>query len=168
MLQVNVVDIHKSGEVFVAILQGKEPDKYLPIWIGPQEGTAIAMGLQKFPTPRPMTFDFIVHLLDTLGAQVEEVRVDVLKGSIFYGILKVRINNEIKEIDARPSDILAIAVRNGSPIFVSEEVMQQAGMGKTEYEEKFGPYIPGEGVLDILKKLEEELRPFLPPQDPVL
>jgi hypothetical protein len=124
------------------------------------EGTAIAMGLRAFPTVRPMTFDFMTRLLEALGAQLEEVRVEVLKDDIFYGVAKVRIGNEIKEVDARPSDVFALAVRTDSPIFVAEEVMQQASQNVADYEKESGKFTPGEGINEVLKEFEEALKQF--------
>ena len=160
MIKANVVDIVKSDEKYIVLLQDEAQGKVLPMWIGPMEGTAIAMGLRAYPTARPMTFDFMVHLLDTLGAQLEEVRVEVLKDSIFYGIAKVRIGNEEKEVDARPSDVIALAVRTNSPIYVAEEVMQQASQDLAEYEKESGKLTPGEGVEGILREFEASLQEF--------
>jgi RNA polymerase sigma factor (sigma-70 family) len=160
MVKAKIVDIVKSDEKFIVILQDEAQEKILPIWIGPVEGTAIAMGIRAYPTPRPMTFDFITHLLDALGAQLEEVRVEVLKDSIFYGIAKVRIGNEVKEVDARPSDVLALAVRTSSPIYVAEEVMQQASQDMKTYEKESGKFTPGEGVEVILREFEEMVKEF--------
>ena len=160
MIKVKVVDIVKRDEKFTVILQDEAQEKILPIWVARQEGTAIAMGIQPFPMPRPMTFDFITHLLDALGAQLEEVRVEVLKDSIFYGIAKVRIGNEVKEVDARPSDVLALAVRTSSPIYVTEEVMQQASKDMKAYENETGKFTPGEGVEVILREFEEMVKEF--------
>ena len=158
MVKANVVDIVKRDEKYVVLLQDEAQRKILTMWVGPFEGTAIAMGLRAYPTVRPMTFDFMVRLLDTLGAQLEEVRVEVLKDSIFYGIAKLRIGNEAKEVDARPSDVLALAVRTNSPIYVAEEVMQQASQDLAEYENESGKLTPGEGVDAILKEFEEVLK----------
>ena len=166
MIRANVVDIVKNDEKYIFLLQEEAQARILRIWVGPMEGTAIAMGIRAYPTIRPMTFDFITHLLDALGAQLEEVRVEVLKDSIFYGIAKVRIGNEVKEVDARPSDILALAVRTGSPIYLAEEVVQQAGKDMATYENEIGTFTPGEGIEAILKDFEEllkELRQFPTP-----
>jgi RNA polymerase sigma factor (sigma-70 family) len=160
MIKANVVDIVKSDEKYVVLLQDEAQGKILRMWVGPLEGTAIAMGLRAYPTLRPMTFDFMIRLLDTLGAQLEEVRVEVLKDSIFYGIAKLRIGNEEKEVDARPSDVLALAVRTNSPIYVAEEVMQQASQDLAEYEKESGKLTPGEGVDGILKEFEARMKEF--------
>jgi RNA polymerase sigma factor (sigma-70 family) len=166
MIKMNIVDIVKKDEKYVVILQDEAQGKILHMWIGPFEGTAIAMGLRAYPTARPMTFDFMVHLLAALGAQLEEVRVEVLKEEIFYGIARVRIGNEVKEVDARPSDVFALAVRTGSPIFVAAEVLQQAGKDRLEYEQEMGKFTPGEGVDDILKEFDEMLKKFGKPPFP--
>jgi RNA polymerase sigma factor (sigma-70 family) len=166
MIKASVVDIVKSDEKYIVLLQDEAQSKILPIWIGPMEATAIAMGLRAYPTSRPMTFDFLIKLLDTLGAELEEVRVEVLKDDIFYGIVKVRIGNEAKEVDARPSDVLALAVRTDSSIYVSEEVMQKASQDLTEYENENAKLTPGEGVEAILKEFEADLKAFAKRQFP--
>ena len=102
--------------------------RVLPIWIGQFEGLSIAMGVRDVDTVRPMTFSFISNLLETLGAQLEEARVEALRGETFFGVAKLRLNGGTREVDARPSDILALAARTGSPIYVSDEVMQIAGL----------------------------------------
>ena len=166
MISAKVVDIVKRDDKYIILLQDKAQEKILQIWVGAPEGTAIAMGLRAYPISRPMTFDFIANLLDVLGAHLEEARVEVLKGSIFYGIAKVRIGNEVKEVDARPSDVLALAVRTGCPIYIAEEVMQQASQDLAEYEKEFGQVAPGEGVEEILKEIEEKLKQFHTPCQP--
>ena len=160
MIRVNIVDIVKKDEKYRVLLQDEAQEKILYMWVGPMEGTAIAMGLRAFPTVRPMTFDFMTRLLEALGAQLEEVRVEVLKDSIFYGVAKVRIGNEIREVDARPSDVFALAVRTNSPIFVAEEVMQQASQNVADYEKESGKFTPGEGIDEVLKEFEEALKQF--------
>jgi RNA polymerase sigma factor (sigma-70 family) len=158
MIKAKIVDIVKAEEKYIVLLQDEAQERILPIWVGPMEGTAIAMGLRAYPTTRPMTFDFMTHLLGALGAQLEEARVEVLKDSIFYGIAKVRFGDEVKEVDARPSDVLALAVRTGSPIYLAEEVMQQASKDLAAYEDEAGKVTPGEGVAAILKDFEEILK----------
>jgi bifunctional DNase/RNase len=76
--------------------------------------------------------------------------------------VKVRIGKKIKEVDARPSDVLALAVRTGSPIYVAEEVMQQASQERAAYENEFGRFTPGEGVEAIIKEFEEAVKKHFP------
>jgi RNA polymerase sigma factor (sigma-70 family) len=162
MIKTIVADILVRDDKYIVILQDEAQEKMLPIWIGPFEGSAIAMGLRAYPTPRPMTFDFMAHLLNALDAKVEDVRIEVLKDMIFYGTVKVRIGKKIKEVDARPSDVLALAVRTGSPIYVAEEVMQQASKDRDTYENEFGRFTPGEGVEAIIKEFEEGAKKYNP------
>jgi RNA polymerase sigma factor (sigma-70 family) len=163
MIKANIVDIIKRDEKFIILLQDEARERILPIWVGEPEGRAIAMGMRAYPTPRPMTFDFMAHLFDALGAQLEEARIEVLKDATFYGIAIVRIGNEVKEVDARPSDVLALAVRTGSPILVTQEVMQQASKDKTVFESETGRLNPGEGMDEILKEFDEAIKKYYPP-----
>jgi RNA polymerase sigma factor (sigma-70 family) len=163
MIKTIVADILVRDDKYMVILQDEAQEKMLPIWIGAFEGSAIAMGLRAYPTPRPMTFDFMAHLLDALDAKVEEVRIEVLKDEVYYGTVKVRFGRKIIEVDARPSDVLALAVRTGSPIYVAEEVMQQASKDRALFETEFGRFTPGEGVEAIIKEVEERVRKHYPP-----
>ncbi len=162
MIKAKVADIVKRDDKYIILLQDEAQEKMLSIWVGPEEGTAIAMGLRAFPTPRPMTFDFMAHLLDALGTQLEEARIEVLKGDVFYGVAKIRIGKEVKEVDARPSDVLALAVRTGSPIYVAEEVMHQASKDMHAYENEFGLFTPGKGAEAITKEFGEAIQKHLP------
>jgi len=162
MIKAIVADILVREDKYIVILQDEAGEKMLPIWIGASEGAAIAMGLRAYPTLRPMTFDFMAHLLNALDAKVEEVRIEVLKDMVFYGTVKVRMGKKIKEVDARPSDVLALAVRTGSPIYVAEEVMQQASQDRALFENEFGRFTPGEGVEAIIKEFEEVVKKYYP------
>jgi RNA polymerase sigma factor (sigma-70 family) len=168
MIKANIVDILKHNEVYVVFLQEESGEKLLPIWVGSAEGTAIALGLRAYPAVRPLTFEFMAHLLDALGAHVEEVRVETLKKNVFYGVVKVRIGKKVKDVDARPSDALALAVRTASPIFVAEEILLQEGIDRATYEQKYGAFAPGEGAkaiqAEFVKELERHLNP--PPPQP--
>ena len=155
MIKMKVVDIVRRDEKYIVILQDEAEEKTLPIWIGRPEGIAIAMGLRAFPTMRPMTYDFVLHLLEALGAQLLEARVEALKEDTFYGLAKIQVGDEVKEVDARPSDVIALAVRTGSPIYVADEVMQKASKSTDAYDEELGPITSGEGVEAILGEFEQ-------------
>ncbi len=165
MVKTNVVDIVKKNDVFIVLLQEEGGERVLPIWVGPFEGTSIAIGLRAYPLRRPQTFDFMAHLLDILGVELEEARVEVLKDEVFYGVAKIRGANGVKEVDARPSDVIALAVRTASPIYVADEVMRQAGKHVSTYEEEFGLMTPGEGMNTILKEFDELHRKPHPPSE---
>ena len=144
------------GAFWHVILLKDEPGRrVLPIWVGQFEGESIATGMEKFSTPRPMTYDFMASLLKALGARVEEVRVETLKDDTFYAVVKVRAGRAVREIDARPSDAIAVAVRTGSPIFVAEDVMNKAGLTAPEGTEPAGPH---DGIRNIVNELGEQMR----------
>jgi RNA polymerase sigma factor (sigma-70 family) len=138
----------------VIVLKDEAGRRALPIWVGPFEGESIAAGMEKFKTPRPMTYDFVSSLLKAIDARIEEVRVEALKDSTFYAIVKVWADGVVREIDARPSDALAIAVRTGSPIFVAEDVMKTAGLTIPDGAEK----APHEGIRNIVNDLGEQVQ----------
>jgi bifunctional DNase/RNase len=138
----------------VVILKEKAGDRYLPIWIGPAEADAIAQRLQGVSVPRPMTHDLLLSLIDTLGASVEYIIISNLIGDTFYGKIILVVHDQQTEIDCRPSDALALAVRAESPIFAEETVLDRAGIFLDEETGKPVPQDMAEGQ-DIS---EEELR----------
>ena len=113
--------------MFVVVLVDESGRQMLPIWVGPQEGQAIAMGVRRFDVPRPMAFEFAASILAASGATLEEIRIESLRDDTFYAVAKIRHGNSVQEIDARPSDALGLAVRTGCPIYVSPDVMEKAG-----------------------------------------
>jgi bifunctional DNase/RNase len=103
-----------------------------------------------------MTYNFIASLLAGIGAKLEEARIEALKEEIFYGVAKLRSSDRVWEIDARPSDILALAVRTGSPIFVGEEVMERAGIDLGKRDEK--PLKLDGGIDALIAEIQESWR----------
>ncbi|MFC1517129.1 bifunctional nuclease family protein [Candidatus Margulisiibacteriota bacterium] len=129
----------------IVLLRDKEERNFLPIWIGMFEAAAIAMELQDFKPPRPMTHDLLVSVIKGVGARVSKVVINEIKDDTFYATIEVRPVVEEGEqveaediviIDSRPSDAIAIAVRTKTPIFVSENVMIKAKMVNTEKDEE--------------------------------
>lgn len=125
----------------IVLLRDSEERNFLPIWIGMFEAAAIAMELQGFDPPRPMTHDLICDILERGDLQVSQIIINEVKDDTFYAIIELlknsldkkgKIKEEIIQIDARPSDALAIAVRLSAPIFVSESVMMKAKMVNSE------------------------------------
>ena len=112
----------------VVILKEKESERYLPIWIGAAEADAIAVILQDVKIPRPLTHDLLRTVIDTLGASINSVIVTDLKNDTFYAKIILNVDGEQMEIDSRPSDALALAVRTEVPIYVEEEVLEKAGI----------------------------------------
>jgi uncharacterized protein len=116
----------------VVVLKDTNTDRYLPIWIGPFEAEAITVELQEMPQPRPFTHDLIKSVIGELGGKVVHVLINELRNDIFYARLVVEVNGRQVEIDSRPSDAIAVAVRAKSPIFVAEAVMARAGIEPDE------------------------------------
>jgi len=112
----------------VVILREVDADRYLAIWIDPYMAEQITFALQEVEVARPMTHDLIREMLRTLDAHVVRVEVLSLKGDVFYGNIVVEVNNRTIDIDSRPSDALALAVRTHVPILISQEVMEAAGI----------------------------------------
>lgn len=112
----------------VVILKEKSSDRYLPIWIGPAEADAIAVQLQDVSVARPLTHDLLRSVIDTLGAVVQHVFVNDLSNDTFYAQIILDVNGNAVEIDSRPSDAIALAVRAKVPIFADESVLDKAGV----------------------------------------
>ena len=112
----------------VVILKEKMSDRYLPIWIGPAEADAIAVKLQGVAVPRPLTHDLLSSVIETMGGVVHSIIVNDLKSDTFYAKILLDMDGRQVEIDSRPSDALALAVRTGVPIFADESVLEKAGI----------------------------------------
>lgn len=128
-------DLAKSGAmVFLEELNGT---RVLPIWIGIFEANAIALELRKISTARPMTHDLIFNIIKGLGAEATKIVVTELKDNTFYAVIHINTRKGAVEIDSRPSDAIALALRVGTPMYVAEEVISKAGhTGEAEAEEK--------------------------------
>jgi bifunctional DNase/RNase len=111
----------------IIILKELDSERFLPIWIGPFEADAITLSLQELEVARPLTHDLLRNVLNDLGAQVLRVNITELKEDVFYARIIITVNGREMEIDSRPSDALALAVRVHVPIFVAPEVMNEAG-----------------------------------------
>ncbi|HVR71909.1 MAG TPA: bifunctional nuclease family protein [Vicinamibacteria bacterium] len=110
----------------IIILRDQEGQRVLPIWVGVFEANAIALQIENVQTPRPMTHDLLKNVIDDLRAQVERIVVSELKENTFYARIHMSANGRALEVDARPSDAIALALRTRSPIFVEEAVIQSA------------------------------------------
>ncbi len=111
----------------IVVLRDPRTDARLPIWVGVFEANAIALELERSRPPRPMTHDLLQAVIGELGARLEKVEIVDLQDNIFYGALHVRTaDGELRSIDCRPSDAIALALRAGAPIFAREEVIEAA------------------------------------------
>jgi bifunctional DNase/RNase len=116
------------GKQPIVLLKTAEGNKFLPIWIGHPEAAAILMKLQNATTPRPMTHDLVADMLEQLDAQVVRITVTELRESTFYASITVAQNGNEIEIDSRPSDAIALALRADAPIFADERVIEESAV----------------------------------------
>jgi bifunctional DNase/RNase len=112
----------------VVILKEKDSDRYLPIWIGPAEADAIAVRLQDVQVARPLTHDLLRDMIEKLGGAVEHIIVNDLSNDTFYAKIMLQVDGRSLEIDSRPSDAIALAVRAQVPIYADESVLEKAGV----------------------------------------
>jgi uncharacterized protein len=126
---VESVRVHMLSSQHVVILKEAERDRYLPIWIGSSEANAIAMRLQGLTVERPLTHDLLVSVLEALGARTSRIVVThVIEGTFHARLYLETGTGDEAEIDSRTSDAIAVAVRTGSPIYVDQRVLDEAGV----------------------------------------
>lgn len=113
---------------WLVVLLDEEGKRALPVGVGPYEAQAIVMGAKKIEAPRPMAHDLLAAIIQQLGGQLERVIIHDLRGGAFIGQLDIRTPKGVMEIDCRPSDGMAVALRLGCPIFVDEDVLDKAGV----------------------------------------
>ncbi len=153
---------------YVIVLEDLEKTRLVPIWIGVHEGNAIALEIQKEKFPRPLTHDLLVNIVRSLGGQFEKVVISDLRESSYYATIYIRQDGRVFEIDARPSDSLAIAVRVGCPIFIDEKVLQKcppmsAGPITAQDVDKFKEELKNMSPEEFFKRLEEAPPPVEEP-----
>jgi len=138
-LQVDILGLstspHTNG-AYALILYELEGKRKLPIIIGGFEAQAIALKLENIKPPRPFTHDLFKNIADAFHLHVNEIIIDELHNETFYAKVVCEVNGEVHEIDARPSDAIAIAVRFNAPLFVTEEIMNEAGIREEQKEEE--------------------------------
>jgi len=145
----------------LVLLRDAEELNFLPIWIGVFEAAAIAMELQGVQPPRPMTHDLLKNVIDNLGGKIQRIVINDIKDGTFYALIEVE-NKEGKmlDLDARPSDAIALAVRSHSPVFVSEIVMMQAKLVNSEKDaeetKKFKDFIDNLRPEDFTKYYQQD------------
>ena len=117
------------------LLKDDESGMVLPIGIGFFEANQISMKLENREPPRPMPYDLLRSILEQLGVTVEKVVVNALAQNTFFALITLKVNGQTLEIDSRPSDAIALALRVQAPIYVAEEVMEEAGVQMKEQED---------------------------------
>ncbi len=147
------VSFDMVGKQPIVLLRTLDGTKFLPIWIGHPEAAAILMKLQGTPTPRPMTHDLVTEMLGELNASVSKVAVTELRENTFYAQITLQVNGSEIEIDSRPSDAIALAVRADAKIFVADEVIDDSAIEFNQEPEDSGE------VIDEFKKFLENVTP---------
>ena len=127
-MAVDSIRVHMPTHQHVVILKEKEAERYLPIWIGIHEANAIALKITGITPERPITHDLLVNVLGAVDVTVDRIVVTSLSNDVFFARIMARLDGRALDIDARPSDAIAVAVRVGAPIFVAGEVLDKAGV----------------------------------------
>src|SRR4051794_6812188 len=152
-MQIYGVSFDLVGKQPIVLLKTAEGNKFLPIWIGHPEAAAILMKLQSATTPRPMTHDLVTDMLDQLGAQVVRITVTELRENTFYAQITVQQDGSEVEIDSRPSDAIALAIRADAPIFAADDVIEESAI---EFE---GEEVNEEEIVDEFKRFLDDVSP---------
>ena len=147
------VSFDMVGKQPIVLLKTAEGNKFLPIWIGHPEAAAILMKLQGANTPRPMTHDLLTDMLEKLEARVIRIAVTELRENTFYAVVTVAVDGSEIEIDSRPSDAIALAVRSDAPIYADDTVIEESAI-EFEHED-----VNEEEVVEEFKKFLDEVKP---------
>jgi bifunctional DNase/RNase len=139
----------QASGVILKEIKGK---RTLPIIIGEYEAQSIALGLEKIKPPRPITHDLTLNMLESLMAQIERIVVTELKNNTYYAVIHIKLKSKVYQVDSRPSDAIALAVRKNIPIFVVEEVMEKGAYTADEIQDV------QEGKVDIKEDKVERLK----------
>lgn len=137
MIAVKVSQISLSNMGFVVFLKAEDGNRTLPIFIGAAEAQAIAFVLEKVQPPRPLTHDLMKNLMDNLECRIKRIEICDLQDNTFYAKLFLEWNGVETELDSRPSDAIALALRFSAPICVADEIMEAAGVVLNEEKSAF-------------------------------
>jgi bifunctional DNase/RNase len=137
-VKISGVAIDPVTKGFVVILKDETETRWLPIWIGPYEAKMISLALEKIKPIRPLPHDLIKNILDSLSMIVTRVVICNIKENTYFATIKLRLDHTEKEIDARPSDAIALALRVNAPIYVTEDVLDKASIEKIALEDEKG------------------------------
>ena len=125
-MEVAGLAVDPVSKVPIVVLKERDGERSFPIWIGPSEASAIATRLEGIDLPRPLTHDLLAGTIAELGGEVVEIEVTALKGSTFFAVIRVHRGGEQLELDSRPSDAIALALRTGADIYAHESVLDHA------------------------------------------
>ena len=141
------------GKQPIVLLKTKEGNRYLPIWIGQPEAAAILMKLQGASTPRPMTHDLVTEILSQLDAHVVRITVTELRENTFFAQVTVQMDGTEFDVDSRPSDAIALAIRAEAPIFAADDVIEESAI---EFE---GDDVNEEEIVTEFKRFLDNVTP---------
>ena len=147
-VKIDSLRVSLTNQQRIIVLKDLKQDRYLPIWIGPFEAEAITIALQEIEVSRPQTHDLFKNILSELNTQLIRIEISDLKENIFYGTLIIKTADGELKIDSRPSDAIAIAVREHVPILVAATVMDEASI----IPEEISPFAPDEDADDAEKE----------------
>ena len=148
------VSFDMVGKQPIVLLKTADGNKFLPIWIEHPEAAAILMKLQGASTPRPMTHDLFTEMLTQLDAKVVRIAVTELRDNTFYAMITIAVDGTEIEVDSRPSDAIALAVRADAPIFAAPEVIEESAIEFEQTEEA-----TDEELLEQFKEFLDEVKP---------
>lgn len=138
MVEMNVagVALDSRTNMPIVILKDGEGKRFLPIWVGLFEAQAIIFGLEKTEFPRPFTHDLLKNIIEDLGAKVTRVVINALQNNTYFAKINLLIDSTNLEVDSRPSDAIALAIRTSSPIYVDDQILDAAYMPSQPIDEK--------------------------------
>jgi hypothetical protein len=148
------VSFDMVGKQPIVLLKTVAGNKFLPIWIGHAEAAAILMKLQGTDTPRPMTHDLFTDVIGELNAQVARITVTELRDNTFYARITLRADSSEIDVDSRPSDAIALAVRANAPIFAADEVIEDSGI---EFPDE--PPVESDDVVEQFREFLDNVTP---------
>lgn len=153
-VRVDRVTLDTTANRFVVILRDDAHHRWLPIVVGSSEAQAIALQMENIIPPRPLTHDLVKNLLDSVEVRISRIVVNDLRENTYYAMIGLKMNGNHVEVDARPSDAIAIALRAQAPIFVDDEVMKKASVSDKDSERVAEETVP----MDRLERLNFELQ----------
>jgi bifunctional DNase/RNase len=159
MIEVTIDSVRVSlmSQDRMVVLKETDSNRYLPIWIGPFEADAITIQLQGVQVARPLTHDLLKSLISAMDVKVSHIMVNDLRNNTFFAQILMDVDGKEVQIDSRPSDAIALAVRVGVPIFVDEQVMDQAAIAPEEEIGREATTAEEEERLDVFRDFVESL-----------
>lgn len=163
MVKVTVADVVKQtvdeNTMYVTVLLDEAGKRLLPIWLDAVAGWSVALGMLEHSLPRPPTFAVMANLLEASGARLEAISISALKGDTYYATLTLRVGDAVREVDARPSDAISLALQMDRPIYVAEGVMEKTGINVSDQDAQPQGLGLGEikqDLADYLQRMEEQ------------